>query len=156
MSDGDLFKTGFLVLDIEQAMRDFSSWLGVSWTPVQTSPLKLQVGRLREEVDLRFAYSREGPPYLELLEARSAGYYSRDPGPHLHHVGRWVDDLPKEISRLSRAGMKLEAAGIDDEGRTPAMFAFCTGAHGLRVELVDRAMQPNFEGWLEGGALELG
>ena len=36
------------------------------------------------------------------------------------------------------------------------MFAFHRGEHGLRVELVDRAMQTTFEGWLAGGALDLG
>jgi hypothetical protein len=36
------------------------------------------------------------------------------------------------------------------------MFAFHRGRHGLRVELVDRAMRPAFERWLAGGTLELG
>jgi hypothetical protein len=41
------------------------------------------------------------------------------------------------------------------EGRAPAVFAFHRGAHGMRVELVDRTMQPGFEAWLAGGQLEL-
>jgi hypothetical protein len=34
-----LFKTGFLVRNLEGAMRDFGRWLGVAWTPVQQSKL---------------------------------------------------------------------------------------------------------------------
>ena len=88
-----MFKTGFLVTDLEGAMRDFGRWLGVSWTPVQQSKLVLAVGADREEVELRFAYSTGSPPYLELLEAQPRGYYAAKQGAHLHHVGRWVDDL---------------------------------------------------------------
>jgi len=150
-----LFKTGFLVTDLEGAMRDFGRWLGVSWTPVQQSKLVLAVGAEREEVELRFAYSTGAPPYLELLEAQPRGYYEAKQGPHLHHVGRWVDDLAAASRALAAAGLPLEAAGVDANGRSPAIFVFHRGAHGLRIELVDRAMQPGFEGWLAGGELVL-
>jgi hypothetical protein len=148
-----LFKTGFLVTDLEGAMRDFGRWLGVAWTPVQQSKLLLDTAAGREEVELRFAYSTGSPPYLELLEAQPRGYYAAAGGPHLHHVGRWVDDLAAASRALAAAGLPLEAAGVDANGRTPAIFAFHRGGHGLRIELVDRAMQPRFEAWLAGGAL---
>jgi len=150
-----MFKTGFLVTDLEGAMRDFGRWLGVAWTPVQQSKLVLLTEQGREEVELRFAYSTGQPPYLELLEAQPRGYYRAPAGAHLHHVGRWVDDLAAASRALAAAGLPLEAAGVDANGRTPAIFAFHRGAHGLRIELVDRAMQPGFEAWLAGGPLEL-
>ena len=150
-----MFKTGFLVTDLDGAMRDFGRWLGVAWTPVQESKLVLEVGGAREEVELRFAYSTGSPPYLELLEAQPRGYYHAPQGAHLHHVGKWVDDLAAASRDLAAAGLPLEAAGVDANGRTPAIFAFHRGPHGLRIELVDRAMQPGFESWLAGGQLEL-
>lgn len=156
MEQGDLFKVGLLVEDLEAAMRDLGRWLGVAWTPVQESPLALQVGGEREDVELRYVYSTKGPVLLELLQSRPRGYYAAPGGSHLHHVGRWVDDLAKASAGLAAAGLALEAAGIDAEGQSPAMFAFHRGGHGLRVELVDRAMQPTFEAWLAGGTLELG
>ena len=106
-------------------------------------------------MELRFAYSTGAPPYLELLEAQPRGYYEASAGAHLHHVGRWVDDLAAASRALVAAGLPLEAAGVDANGRTPAVFVFHRGAHGLRIELVDRAMQPGFEGWLAGGELVL-
>ena len=90
-----------------------------------------------------------------MLEAQPRGYYAAPQGPHLHHVGRWVDELAGASARLTRAGLPLEAAGVDAEGRTPALFAFHRGAHGTRVELVDRSMRATFEGWLAGGELDL-
>jgi hypothetical protein len=150
-----LFKTGFLVTDLDRAMQDFGRWLGVSWTPVQQQKLVLATGAGREEVELRFAYSTGSPPYLELLEAQPRGFYEAPAGAHLHHVGRWVGDLAAASRALAAAGLPLEAAGVDASGRSPAIFAFHRGAHGLRIELVDRAMQPGFEAWLAGGKLEL-
>lgn len=155
MDAGELFKVGLLVEDLDAAMRDLSRWLGLAWTPVQQSPLVLRTDDGREEVDLRFAYSTTGPVFLELLQSRPQGYYAAPAGSHLHHVGRWVDDLSKASAELAAAGLALEAAGVDARGRAPAMFAFHRGDHGLRVELVDRSMQPTFEQWLAGGTLEL-
>jgi hypothetical protein len=151
----DLFKTGFLVTDLEGAMRDFGRWLDVAWTPVQQSRLVLATPSGREEVELRFAYSTGSPPYVELLEARPSGYYATPAGAQLHHVGRWADDLAKASRALAEAGLPLEAAGVDASGGSPSVFAFHRGAHGLRIELVDRAMQPRFEAWLAGGTLAL-
>jgi len=153
---GDLFKTAFLVADIDAALRDLGPWLGVEWTPAQESELVLETATGRESVALRYAYSTRGPMYIELLEAQAQGYYAEPQGPHLHHVGRWVDDLVQASAELSAKGMPLEAAGVDAEGNSPALFVFHRGAHGARIELVDAANRPSFEAWLAGGELELG
>jgi hypothetical protein len=155
VGEGELFKTGLLVPDLERAMADLGRWLGLRWTPVQESPLALWTGQGREDVSLRFVYSLGAPPYIELLEAQPSGYYAAPNGAHLHHVGRWVDDLGTASAALAANGLPLEAAGQGADGRRPALFAFHRGAHGLRVELVDSAMRANFEGWLAGGRLQL-
>jgi glyoxalase/bleomycin resistance protein/dioxygenase superfamily protein len=153
--DAALFKIGVLVSDLERAMSDLAGWLGLAWTPVQESPLALATAVGREDVKLRFAYSIGTEPHLELIEAQPSGYYAAPGGPHLHHVGRWVDDLVAESAALERAGLPREAAGIAADGTTPALFAFHRGAHGVRVELVDAANRANFAAWLAGGALKL-
>ena len=122
--------------------------------PLSSVPRTTAAGR--EEVALRFVYSTRGPVFLELIETHATGYYAAPQGPHLHHVGRWVDDLAKASEQLTQAGLPLEAAGVGPNGRTPAMFAFHCGDHGTRVELVDRANRPTFESWLAGGDLDLG
>jgi hypothetical protein len=152
---GELFKTGLVVTDLERAIDELGRWLGLRWTPVQQSPLALWTGQGREDVSLRFVYSLGEPPFLELLEAQPRGYYAAPNGAHLHHVGRWVDDLPRASAELAAQGLPLEAAGLDAQGSKPALFAFHRGAHGLRVELVDASMRANFESWLAGGQLVL-
>jgi hypothetical protein len=156
LADSDLFKVGLLVLDLPSAMRDIGAWLGLEWTPIQESPLELQTTDGRESVSLRYVFSTSGPVYLELIEAHDAGYYAAEQGPHFHHVGRWVDGLAATSAALESDGFAFEAAGVDAEGKTPALFAFHRSEHGLRVELVDRANRAGFEGWLAGGDLDLG
>lgn len=151
----DLFKTGLLVTDLEQAMRDLSVWLGLEWTPIQESPLVLRTPQGDEKVDLRFVFSTGAPPYLELLQANPGGFYAASQGSHIHHVGRWVADLPAASRELEAAGLPLEAAGVDATGSCPALFCFHRGAHGLRVELVDQGNRQNFEAWLAGGELAI-
>lgn len=151
----DLFKTGLLVTDLEHAMRDLSAWLGLDWTPIQEAPLVLRTAAGDEQVDLRFVFSTGAPPYLELLQARPNGYYAESQGDHIHHVGRWVADLPAASRELEAAGLPLEAAGVDSAGNCPATFCFHRGAHGLRVELADQANRENFEAWLAGGELQI-
>ena len=151
----DLFKTGLLVTDLERAMTDLSTWLGVEWTPIQESPLTLRTAEGDQHTNLRFVYSTTGPLYLELLQAQSSGYYEASEGPHLHHVGRWVDDLAAASRELEAAGLPLEAAGVDEAGNYPAIFCFHKGDHGTRIELVPAANRETFEAWLGGGALEI-
>jgi hypothetical protein len=152
----DRIKAGYLVEDLEAAMRDLGRWLGVLWTPVQESPLVLETAAGRQHTVLRYAYSTQGPVHLELLQAQPEGYYAAPSGSQLHHVGRWVDDLAAASAELAKQGLPVEALGVGADGRAPAMFAFHAGDHGVRVELVDRANRPGFEAWLAGGTLELG
>lgn len=152
---GELFKVGLLVLDLAKAMDDIGGWLGVDWTAIADSPLELETSEGRESVGLRYVYSTKGPVFLELIEATGTGYYAPSQGPHLHHVGRWVSDLSAASARLEREGLALEAAGVGEDGQSPALFAFHRGDHGMRVELVDEAMRSSFETWLAGGDLEL-
>lgn len=141
--------------DLDAAMRDLSRWLGIAWTNAQEAPLVLRTRAGDEPVQLRFAYSTGAPPYFELLESHASGYYAAPDGAFLHHVGRWVDDLPAASRALAAAGLPLEAAGVGPDGDAPALFAFHAGAHGTRVELVDAGNRANFEAWLAGGELVL-
>ena len=107
----------------------------------------------REEVELQYAYSTTGPVYLELLQSQPTGYYATDTGSELHHLGRWVDDLAAASASLTQQGLPLEAQGVGADGAKPALFAFHAGPHAVRIELVDRANQANFQSWLAGGSL---
>lgn len=149
-----IFKTGLMVADVEAAMRDLDRWLNLDWTPLRTVDLEVWTPAAREKVSLSFACARRGDNVLELIQAQPEGYYRLPSAAPLHHVGMWVDDLPRTSAALAESGMPLEAAGVS-EGQWPALFAFHSNPYGLRVELVDATMRPAFEDWLKGAELAL-
>jgi len=153
-ADQRFFKTGIVVTDLEAAMGELGKQLGVEWTPVQAVPLAVRTPAALEQLDLRVVVSREGPTFLELIEAQPTGYYSAPGGSYLHHVGLWVDDLAGESTRLKAEGWELEAAGEFD-GVSPAGFAFHRSPWGLRIELGDRANIAAWDAWTSGQGLEL-
>jgi len=150
---GDLFVTGMVVPDIQQAIEDTQKSLDLEFTPVQQSPLRMRTPQGIEEFDLRFVYSLGTAPHLELIEGIPGGYYDARGG-YIRHVGLWVDDLAAASEELTRRGMPLEAAGMDGD-REPHAFVFHAHPWGLRVELVDRVQQDYFETWLGGGELQI-
>lgn len=144
---GDLFHTGMVVDDIEQAMADLSVALGVHWTSVSTRNTVVRTEAGDEAGDLLVTYTIEGPPHIELIEDRARGiWHARG----LDHLGFWVDDLPAAMARLEAAGHASIAHGLDDAGRADR-FAYHENANGLAIELVDRRIQDDFAGWLAGG-----
>jgi hypothetical protein len=147
------FKTGIVVTDLEAAMAELGGQLGVEWTPVQAVALSVRTQVALEELELNVVVSREGPTYLELIEAQPEGYYAAPDGSYLHHVGLWVDDLAAESKRLEAAGWEREAAG-EYEGVSPVAFAFHRSPWGLRIELGDRANVGAWDAWTSGAGLQ--
>jgi len=148
------FKTGIVVTDLEAAMAELGGQLAVEWTPVQAVALAVRTPVALEQLELKVVVSREGPTYLELIEAQPEGYYAAPGGSYLHHVGLWVDDLAAESARLAAAGWEREAAG-EHEGVAPVAFVFHRSPWGLRVELGDRANIPAWDAWTSGAGLQL-
>ena len=57
-----------------------------------------------------------------------------------------MDDLGFAASRLEAAGFRQEAR---PSGDTLTFFAYYTDAAGVRIEIVDRALFPDWPGFLE-------
>jgi len=151
---GEIFVTGLIVPDIDAAVAETSAGLGVEFTPVQESPLKMRTPNGIEEFDLRFVYSLGTGHHLELIEAVPGTYYDARDGGWMRHVGMWVDDLAAASAAMSARGLPLEAAGMNGD-EEPYAFVFHANPWGLRVELVDRVQQAYFENWLGGGELQI-
>lgn len=151
---GDIFVTGLIVPDIEKATEETARALGLEFTPIQTSPLKMRTPNGIEEFDLRFVYSLGAGPHLELIQAVPGTYYDPRGNGYMRHVGMWADDLASASEELAARGLPLEAAGMSGEVE-PYAFVFHANEWGLRVELVDSGQREYFETWLAGGELQI-
>src|SRR5262245_65960921 len=111
-------------------MDEIARALGVTWGRVQRRQLDLEAPGGPMPVDVCYAYSLDGPPYLELIEQR-AGTVFETLG--LHHIGVWTEDPATESARLDELGWPRERVIIAAHGRGGG--GWCdSGTRGLRVE----------------------
>jgi hypothetical protein len=104
-------------------MAAYAAATGVDWR----RPLELAVGPWR----LRLVYSRQGPPYVELIEAVDGSPWPSRRGEPFHHLGVWAEDLDRDAAE---AGLELEFDG------RPHLLGFAyyrPAGGGARIELLD-------------------
>jgi hypothetical protein len=146
------FHVGMVVADIDQGMDEITQALGVSWGRVQRRRLDLEAPGGPMPVDVCYAYSLDGPPYLELIEQR-AGTVFEQLG--LHHIGVWTENPAAESARLDEMGWPRETVIITADGSWGGGL-FHTGTGDLRVEVVDIARSgPRLVNYLGGGDYSL-
>ncbi|MBV9995386.1 MAG: VOC family protein [Caulobacteraceae bacterium] len=128
------YHVSIVVEDVPAAMEDLTRLLGLTWAPLQGDAL--------------FAYSLQGPPYIELIKRRDGGLFDKL---GLHHLGIWVDDMRGESARLESLGSTLEFVAKDADGAwLPGCF-HQTRDH-IRLELVQIGSSgPKLARMLNGG-----
>ena len=148
----DVFHVGVVVEDLDDAMRALGGTLDLTWAPVQEREQVVRTGdgELRSD-QIRFTYSVEGVPHLELIESATRRVWQPGPPGQLHHVGVFADDVAASSRRLAADGAPLEFGGGDADD--PAGFAYHLVPGGLRVELVEAARREQFARWMAGGRL---
>ena len=143
--------TALAVSDLEAAMSFYGDALDLTWARPQQRAISIRVAAGDVTTEIRFTYSRQGPPHLELIEGAAGTVWAPVSG--LHHIGLWSHRLEVDAAQLEHRGMPLEVAGLSRPGRQPSGFTYHLSPHGLRVELVDVAARPAFERWFAGGDL---
>ncbi len=145
MTGTNLYHVGVLVTDLEAAKAHFAQVLGLTFGETRAIPLQgvEDEGRV-VDIELRVVYSVEGPPFLELIEARDDGTWGRHLGEGLHHIGVWQDDLEDRVAELLAAGHTAQCVVRRADG---SMLATYLGiehehVHGTRIELVGRPANP--------------
>lgn len=145
-----LFHVGIRVPNLDAAMHEIGSSLGVTWAEPRENPaqnLWTPEGGA-QEIHLRYTYSAEGPQHIELLEGPSDTFWDGRTSPGTHHVGVWADDVQGETDRLMSLGWTLVGAQHDPSaGNGVGVFTYLQPPSGLIVELVDAAVLPHFESW---------
>lgn len=144
MNPDDLYHVGLVVPDIDAAARRLTAAHGYTWTTPISATMEISTADGDIEVPLRFVYSMQAP-HLELVEEVPGTPWTAPTGAAAHHLGYWVDDLAAAAAQLEAAGYVLEAR---PSGEQLVAFAYYTDPFGVRLELVDRALFPDWPGFL--------
>ena len=132
----NVYHFAIVVPEIDRGMETIAKQFNVSFPPHLPANLKALVRGREVDIATRFVYSRQGPPYIELVRAVPGTVFDAPAGTsRVHHIGIFVDDMEAEVARLVDEGFDLEFQSIGDDGR-PSMVSFINSDLGVRQELV--------------------
>ncbi len=140
---GDIRQNGYVVRDIEAALKHWIEVLGVGpWFLAERAPIvDFRYKGEASPVDVSIALANSGPLQIELIQQRNdAPSMYRDflESGHegLQHVAYWTETMDADLERALAAGYRIGQSGrVGDPGR---FIYFLTEAHpGTVVELSD-------------------
>ena len=143
----DLFHTAIIVPDVDASAAELTRIAGLTWSP--KIDVEVPLWTPGEGVQMRrmvAVYSVEAP-HMELVTALQGTLWDLTPRA-IHHFGYWSDDLVAESAALEAQGLPRVAGAMN--GDQLYGFAYHETRDGLLVELVDRAVFPDWEGFLRG------
>ncbi len=146
----DVFHIGIIVPDIERDMDEIARRFGVTFPdPPGHTEVRVRTGAGEAMATIRGAYSAEGPPWLEVIQAVPGTPWEAGDGSRIHHLGAFVDDLDDEVARLTAAGAEVEAMLDVTTGRL-LTAAYVNSALGVRQELLPASLREGMLGRLQG------
>jgi catechol 2,3-dioxygenase-like lactoylglutathione lyase family enzyme len=139
---------GFLVPDLDAATESYGHELGLDFV----GPTAVHIPRCVDDagdgpLDVRIAMSRQGPPYVELMEQVGRGFYSATRPVGFNHVAVWARDVDIAAALQGRddADLTPEATLYDEEGRVIVAFFLSERLSGMRIELVPVSSRGSIE-----------
>jgi hypothetical protein len=150
MSSG-YFHVGIIVTDIDEAASDFARVLDIEFNDPTSMAVPVIRDGSRDAQLVRVAYSRTGPPYVELIEPTEPGYFQVDSGEGFHHLGLWLPEADDMTDPERFACLHVEAE-IPHEATTGTVTRMTAprSLHGIRLEMIEPADRANLEAWITG------
>jgi catechol 2,3-dioxygenase-like lactoylglutathione lyase family enzyme len=145
LAPADFYHVGVVVPDIAAAAGRLTTVAGYQWTKPVRATLAVTTEAGDYEVPFEFVYSMQAP-HLELVQEVPGTIWAVPPRGATHHLGYWADDLADAARRLEAAGFRQEAR---PSGDTLTSFAYYTDSAGTRIEIVHRALFPDWPGFLD-------
>ncbi len=145
-----IYHIGIVVQDLDRAMDELGTSMGYAWTTVRTMKLDLIAPAGPSALSARVAFTRQGPPWLEVIEGPAGTIWSATGGNALHHLAFYVEDLQAESARLASLGMAFEVGSRGPDGLLSG-FAYHRNPFGGRVEIVDARLKDGLERWISQG-----
>jgi hypothetical protein len=141
MIDTQLDHVGIVVPDVDRAMEELSTNLGVTWAGVYTPRLRVRSEeRGLHSISHRIAVTAQRP-FLELIQAvPDSPWALTGDRMALHHVAYFVDDLGLDSAAIA-GPCPIEIEGVGDAGDFPRTFTY-QDVNGLRFELLERRLAP--------------
>lgn len=136
-----LFHTSIVVADIDQAMAELSQSLGLTWRGGWPAQHQLHYRGADHAVELRIAFSAQGPHYLELIEAKEGTPWS-PAGIGTHHICYWASDALAASSELEALRYTREV------GHPGAPSGYFLSPTGLRVEVLTEEYYQHLMAWI--------
>jgi len=124
------WQVGVVVQHLEGAMEELSRTLGLTWGEIKVNHTFGD--------EQRVVFSREGPPYFELIQGAPGSQWDPTAGPRLDHLAYWVPDISAERMRLEASGAPVVVDG--QEKGLPINYHNFARA-GFRVEMFDETFK---------------
>ena len=146
----DFYHTGIIVADLDAAIARLSAVAGYRWIKPLTYTLPFRTATGTRELTSTFVYSLQAP-HVELIQEVPESPWAAAPGNAVHHLGYFTDSLADTARMLEDNGFTFEAtAGVSSPDL--ALFAYYVDEFGTRIEIVDRALFPDFAAFLQSAA----
>jgi Glyoxalase/Bleomycin resistance protein/Dioxygenase superfamily len=142
----DFYHTGVVVPDLDAAMARLTALAGYRWIKPLTYTLPFRTAAGVSELTSTIVYSLQSP-HVELVQEVPGSPWTAAPGGAVHHLGYFTDNLADAGELLERNGFRFELTA-EVSGTELAMFAYYVDAAGMRIEIVDRALFPDFPAFL--------
>ncbi|ORW86962.1 bleomycin resistance protein [Mycobacterium sp. IEC1808] len=146
----DFYHTGVVVPDLGAAMARLSALAGYRWINPMSYTLPFRTASGVRELTSTIVYSLQSP-HVELVQEVPGSPWTAAPGNAVHHLGYFSDDLAESARALQANGFTLEMTA-DTPGSELSLFAYFKDASGTRIEIVDRALFPDFPAFLQSMA----
>ncbi|OQZ89486.1 bleomycin resistance protein [Mycobacterium alsense] len=148
----DFYHTGVVVPDLDAAMARLGALAGYRWISPLSYTLPFRTAEGTRELTSRFVYSLQAP-HVELIQEVPGSPWTAAPGNSVHHLGYFTDSLAETARALEDNGFTFEAtADVSPPGL--ALFAYYVDTAGTRIEIVDRALFPDFPAFLRAAAAQ--
>jgi catechol 2,3-dioxygenase-like lactoylglutathione lyase family enzyme len=130
---------GILVPDLEAAIERWSSVLGYTFSPIGRYRSDLYVDNSDPEPhfhDTRIAFSKQGPPYIELMSVTGEGTHAASEA-GVHHIAfKGIDDVPARLGECAALGVREDGRSLMPDGRVHLAFTDKRDLDGLRLEFI--------------------
>jgi hypothetical protein len=146
----DFYHTGIVVPDLDAAKARLSALAGYRWINPLSYTLPFRTTTGTSELTSTIVYSVQAP-HIELLQEVPGSPWTAAPGNSVHHLGYFTDNLADAAKALEDNGFAFEMTAAVS-GPDLALFAYYIDAFGTRIEIVDRALFPDFPAFLKSAS----